>query len=357
MNAELRQFIKESLERGLAREAIRQALLEAGWQARDLTSAFAAFAQVDFPVAVPRPRPDLRAREAFLYLLSFIALYVSAFSVGAILFGLIDYTFPDSLNQYNSYPSSGQATAIASVIVAFPLYLLLMRRLAATVAADSERRRSLVRRWLTYLTLVVGAAIILGDVIAVLSSLLSGSEPTLASFLKALAILAIVCPIFGYYLWDMRRAEDQGPVSAARAAPALRALAIGATLLVIVAVGYSMYLIGTPGEQRDRRLDDDRVWHLQNIARNIDTFLVLNGEMPSDLSELAGPRYHVESIADPDTGAAYEYRVTAERDYELCALFATDSADRRGDARPFSESVWEHGEGRMCFELTAEASP
>ncbi len=356
MNAELRQFIKESLERGLEREAIRDVLLEAGWQERELRGALAAFAEVDFPVAVPRPRPYVHAREAFLYLISFIALAVSAFSFGAILFGLIDYTFSDALNRYPAYSSGAQATAVAAVIVAFPLYLLLMRRLAAAGAADPERRQSLVRRWLTYLTLVVGAAIILGDIITLLASLLTG-DPTVNFLLKVSAVLFIVCPISGYYLWDMQRAEDQGGVAAARAAPALRALVIAVTLLVAVAVSYSMFLIGTPWQQRDLRLDQERINNLQDISRNIDTFLELNGEMPSDLSELAGPRYRVESITDPDTGEPYEYRVTAERDYELCAVFATDSSQRRGDDRPFSESVWEHGEGRMCFELTAEASP
>ena len=81
MNEELRQFIKESLEQGIDRESIRNVLLEAGWQQHDLRSAFAAFAEIDFPVAVPQPRPNLHAREAFLYLVSFIALYAFAFSL------------------------------------------------------------------------------------------------------------------------------------------------------------------------------------------------------------------------------------------------------------------------------------
>ena len=169
-------------------------------------------------MAVPRPRPNLHAREAFLYLVSFIALYAFAFSLGSILFSLTDHTFSDSLNRYGSYPSSARATAIAAVIVAFPLYLVLMRRLALSVATDPERRQSLVRRWLTYLTLVVGAAIILGDFIALLASLLTG-DPTVNFFLKVTAVLLIVVPIFGYYLWDMRQAEDQVSISVARATP------------------------------------------------------------------------------------------------------------------------------------------
>ena len=354
MNEELRQFIKESLEQGIDRESIRNVLLEAGWQERDLRSAFAAFAEVDFPVAVPRPRPNLHAREAFLYLVSFIALYVFAFSLGSILFSLTDHTFSDSLNRHGSYSSSAQATAIAAVIVAFPLYLILMRRLAASVATDPERRQSLVRRWLTYLTLVVGAAIILGDFIALLASLLTG-DPTVNFFLKVAAVLLIVVPIFGYYLWDMRQAEDEVSISVARATPVLRALVIAAVVVVVATVGYSIYVIGTPGQQRDLRLDQQRIDDLRNISNNINTYLELNEEMPTSLFEMMGPKYYVRSIEDPETGAPYAYRIIDGTDYELCAVFATASPERQAERRPFSESIWDHGPGRTCFALTIEA--
>ena len=354
MNEELRRFIKDSLERGIDREDIRNVLLEAGWQERDVRSALAAYADVDFPVAVPRPRPYLHAREAFLYLVSFIALYVFAFSLGAVLFGLIDHTFSDALDRYRSSPSTADATAIAAVIVAFPLYLILMRRLAGAVAADPERRQSLVRRWLTYLTLVIGAGIILGDIIALLASLLTG-DPTVNFFLKVAAVLLIVVPIFAYYLWDMRQAEDEVSASAARAAPVLRGLVIAAVVVVVATVGYSIYVVGTPGQQRNVRLDQQRIDHLRSISRNVDRYYEFNDAMPARLSDLQGPQYSVRSIADPQTGAPYEYRIIDGADYELCAVFARESPERQAERRAFSESIWDHGPGRACFALTAEA--
>ena len=354
MNEELRRFIKESLERGIDRENIRAVLLEAGWQERDVRSALAAFADVDFPVAVPRPRPYLHAREAFLYLVSFISLYVFAFSLGAVLFGLIDHTFPDTLHRYRSPASAADATALAAVIVAFPLYLFLMRRLAVAVAADPERRQSLVRRWLTYLTLVVGAGIILGDIIALLANLLTG-DPTVSFFLKVAAVLLIVAPIFGYYLWDMRQAEDEVSASAARAAPILRALAIAAVVVVVATVGYSIYVIGTPVQQRQIRLDEQRIEDLRSISRNVDRYYEFNGAMPANLFDLQGPQYSVQSIADPDTGRPYGYHLVGGVDYELCAVFNAESPERRDERRPFSESIWDHGPGLTCFALTAEA--
>ncbi|MDE2843449.1 MAG: DUF5671 domain-containing protein [Chloroflexota bacterium] len=356
MNEELRQFIKEALERGQERDVIRQVLLEAGWQEREVRNALGAFAEVAFPVAVPRPRPYLHAREAFLYLVSFIALYVFAFSLGAVFFGLIDYHFSSSIYRYEPGPSAAQTTALAAIIVAFPLYLFLMRRLAVAVAADPERRQSLIRRWLTYLTLVVGAAIILGDVIALLARLLAG-DPTAGFVLKVLAILLITGPIFAYYLWDMRQAEDQVTESVSRAAPMLRGLVIGAVVVVVATLGYSIYLVGTPGEQRDVRLDRERVGHLRDISRNIDTYYRLNGEMPGSLEDLVGPRFYVESIEDPETGGPYEYLISEGNAYEICAFFATDNREEERERRSFSESLWDHGPGRNCFQLEARAEP
>ena len=97
MSTELDVFVRESLAQGLERSAIREVLLRAGWREDELTTALSAYAEIDFPVPVPRPKPYLQAREAFLYLVSFIALYVTAFNLllvllifGSIVLGIIN---------------------------------------------------------------------------------------------------------------------------------------------------------------------------------------------------------------------------------------------------------------------------
>ena len=65
MNEELRQFIKESLERGQDRDAIRNVLVEAGWQEREVNSNLASFADVDFSGG-GAPAPALPARAGSL---------------------------------------------------------------------------------------------------------------------------------------------------------------------------------------------------------------------------------------------------------------------------------------------------
>ena len=350
MNPQLAAFVKESLERGQDRGAIQDVLLQAGWQEGEVRNALSAFADINFPVAVPRPKPSLHAREAFLYLVSFIALYVAAINFGILVFGLIDWTFTDPLDRGDRYPSFGKATVIASVIVAFPLYLFMMRRLSSEIAADPERQQSPVRRWLTYLTLVAGAGIILADVIAVLANLLLGNL-AVRLLLKVAAIMVITSCIFGFYLWDIRRAET--PASGLKAPPVVWALLIGVAVVVIASIGYSVYLFGAPGEQRSIQFDRQRVSDLTNISHNVDEFWELNGQLPAGFEDMSGTRYSIDSIHDPETGVPYEYRVVdrAEGAYELCAVFATGTAERRERSPRFSDDPWSHGMGKTCFPL------
>ena len=351
MNRELRAFIKEALERGYDRDAIRRVLLEAGWQEGEVRNGLSSFADADFSVAVPRPTPYLYAREAFLYLVSFIALYVAAISFGILVFGLIDHSFPDALDFRDRYPSGGQATAIASVIIAFPLYLFLARRLALQADADPERRQSPVRRWLTYFTLVVAAGIILGDLIALLANVLTG-DPTLRFALKAVSILVITACVFGFYLWDMRQAEAAAPEGGN--ALARRVLFPAVVIMVVGCIAYALFLMGSPGQQRDIRLDQNRVSHLSNIADNVDLYWELNEELPAELALMSGPRYFINRLHDPESGLPYEYRVLEGARYELCAVFSTDTAELSRQDRPFSERAWDHREGRTCFSLEAQ---
>ncbi|HEY6207684.1 MAG TPA: DUF5671 domain-containing protein, partial [Gemmatimonadales bacterium] len=92
---ELLAFVRDALVRGLPRAQIEDALLKAGWDTREVKGALAGFAEIDFPVPVPRPKPYLSAREAFLYLVLFSTLYVSAYNFGSLLFQLINRAFPD----------------------------------------------------------------------------------------------------------------------------------------------------------------------------------------------------------------------------------------------------------------------
>lgn len=209
MDAQLVEFTRTALARGETRDAIAQALRRAGWREEDIRGALGVFADIEFPVPVPRPRPYLSAREVFVYLVLFVALYVSAYSVGALTFEFINRGFPDVVaeNPYRSaYSDSTIRWQIASLVVWFPIFLVTFRGVTRAIAADQTKRQSRPRRWLTYLTLFAAVVSIAADIIALIYNALGG-ELTLRFILKFLTVAILAGGIFIYFLADIRKEE------------------------------------------------------------------------------------------------------------------------------------------------------
>ncbi len=207
---DLELFVREALAKGASKDAIEAALAAAGWPPEQTRSALNAYADVAFPVPVPRPRPYLSAREAFLYLVLFATLYVSAYHLGSLLFDLINRAFPDAADPEFAVRQLGQSMrwSVASVIIAFPVFLFVARHLGKELARNPVKRLSAVRRWLTYLTLFLAAAVLIGDMITLVFNLLGG-EVTVRFVLKVLVAAVIAGTIFVYYLLDLRREEKE----------------------------------------------------------------------------------------------------------------------------------------------------
>ena len=207
---ELDGFVREALNRGVSRDEIKATLLGAGWAEVQVSVALASFADVDFPIAVPRPRPSLSAREAFEYLVLFGTLYFSAFNLGLLLFQFIDLAFPDPLWP----PFRFQAVtalirwSISVLVVSTPVFLFMAWSTSRKIEQEPVKRASPVRRWLSYLTLAVAASILIGDGTGLVYSLLGG-EMTTRFLLKAMTIGIIAGTVFIYYLSDLRRDEEE----------------------------------------------------------------------------------------------------------------------------------------------------
>lgn len=206
---DLERFVYTALERGNRREDIEKTLLLAGWAPEQVKPALAAFAESDFAIPVPRPRPYLSAREAFIYLVIFTTLYLSAYHLGALLFNLIDRAFPDAA-LYNSYMAEATRSdlrwSLASIIIAFPIFLWLSARNGRELERQPVKRQSVIRRWLTYITLFVASVALIIDLTTLVDHLLGG-ELTIRFGLKVLVAAVIAVVAFGYYLRDLRKDE------------------------------------------------------------------------------------------------------------------------------------------------------
>jgi hypothetical protein len=207
-DSRLNDFIEAALSAGKSRDEITAALSAAGWSPEQISDGMRFFADVPFAVPVPKPRAHLSAREAFLYLLMFGTLYVSAYQLGSLLFDFINLAFPDSTNPNAFYTQQaaerGIRWATASLIIAFPVFLWLHLKMQREVTANPPLRQSAVRRWLTYLTLLVASAVIVGDLITLIYNLLSGELST-RFILKVLVVAAIAGSGFGYFLQLVHR--------------------------------------------------------------------------------------------------------------------------------------------------------
>ena len=207
---DLERFVRESLARGLPRESIEAALANAGWPAEQTGVALDAYAAVDFPVPVPRPRPYLSAREAFLYLVLFSTLYVAAWHLGSLVFDLLNLAFPDPADSDYRRERIDESIrwSTASVLIAFPVFVYMARYLSLELARSPVKRLSAVRRWLTYLTLFFASSVLIGDMITLLYNALGG-ETTVRFVLKVLVAAAIAGSIFLFYLRDLRHEERE----------------------------------------------------------------------------------------------------------------------------------------------------
>jgi len=207
MSTELNEFIRAALGKGLSRPKIKEVLLEAKWQEDDIEQSLRYFADIDFPLPVPRRKPYMSAREAFLYLLMFLTLYVSAFSFGALIYEFVNRAFPDTITAYGTnFSRSSVNTYLASLIIAFPIYMWISSMMTRKIKKDADVRGSKVRKWLTYLTLFLTAGVIIGDLITLLTRLFNG-ELTTRFGLKFLTVLVIAGVIFLFYLSDLRKEE------------------------------------------------------------------------------------------------------------------------------------------------------
>ncbi|WP_303746878.1 DUF5671 domain-containing protein [Stenotrophomonas pigmentata] len=205
---ELETFVRDALMRGHSRQQVSSALLAAGWSEQQISGVLDGWAEVDFPLPVPRPRASLSAREAFAYLVLFSTLYFFAWNLGSLLFQLIQYALPDPADpDWQLVRLSGDIRwAISALVIAFPVFVFAAHRVSRDVDRHPIKRLSPVRRWLTYLTLFVAATVLIGDLTALVFNLLGG-DLSLRFVLKVLVVGVIAGTVFGYYLWDLRQEE------------------------------------------------------------------------------------------------------------------------------------------------------
>ncbi len=296
-------------------------------------------------------------QDVYLHLLLIITLIISVVSSTNLIFQYVNTLLPDPSGVSGGVDWGTIQWSSASLLVALPVFLWLSRLLEKIFAADSQRRNVVIRKWLVYLLLLVAAITIIITLIQVVGAFFGG-ELTTQFTLKAAWVLAVAAAIFGYYRWDLHR---DGTTTTNR--PKIIGVISGIIGLAAIVAGF--FIIGTPAEQRQYRLDEERVNDLQAIQNDIlYTYHSAEEALPPDSDTLA-QLLNYPLPTDPVTNQPYQYTLVDEKTFQLCADFAAATPDSDRNQYnyyrpvPVGESPnnwnWDHPAGNHCFTRIVEA--
>ncbi|MBU1202474.1 hypothetical protein KKH39_00285 [Patescibacteria group bacterium] len=287
------------------------------------------------------------AKYAFLYLLSLVALVFMSISVGIIVFQIINKQIVDIIKDYAiSYNDGAMKFAISAIIVSAPIYYLTSRQIFKNLFAGILDKDAGVRKWLTYFILLVSVVVMIGFLIATINSFLGG-DLTTKFILKTLTALAISGTVFSFYFYDIRREEVQGQKNKTISMYAWVSLAVVAAVFVL-----SWFFVDSPVETRNKKIDREVVNNLYEINSAVINYYTLNEKMPEDLATLmnteTGYRLSEKALQQPDGKKYYDYEVTADDEYKICADFLTSNLDGN-DAMYYPSGDYKHDKGYQCF--------
>ena len=293
-------------------------------------------------------------KDVFLDLWTVATLYVSAGFLISLLFDFVNYFFPDVANPY--FSSDSLRWSVAILLTIFPTHVIAQWWLQKGYIIDSEKRERRLHKWLLYLTLFLTAIAIVVD-LAVLVYNFLGGELSVRFLLKVLSVAVVASGILGYYVLDLRRKE-------AKLSRQSITLVRGLIAFVAIVVIGAFFIAGSPFRQRDVKIDDQRINHLQMIQNEIVyTYWQNKRELPPSLEALRNNITGFAPQVDPETNQPYEYQKTSDLSFELCAVFTTSNINdpnanmpRCAPASPYGKTPdnWQHVSGRVCFDRTID---
>ncbi len=284
-----------------------------------------------------------------MHLLSIVALYISAINFIVLLFQYINLSFPDPLEGFYYGGVAGTIRwAMASLIIVYPVYILITRLLNKEYATEPEKRELKIRKWLVHLTLFVASVTIIGDLVTLVYNFLGG-ELTARFILKVLVVLLVSGTVLGYYLKDLRGTWKKGQ---------LRILVWVVSAVILAGIVGGFFTAGSPFKARLVRFDERRVGDLQIIQSEIINYWMRKDKLPPTLDELRSDISGFRPPVDPKTNLPYEYRSLSDLKFELCANFDLSSDPVPAISRaktpypaygPYDQN-WDHEAGQKCFE-------
>src|SRR3989344_7891414 len=107
-------------------------------------------------------KPSLTPKFFFASMGVIITLITSVSSLLVLLFETLDHKFPDALNSvyqygYNSYDFNNIRGALATMIIVFPVFLILSFFWRKICKGELGRIDTIMRKWMIYLILFLAS--------------------------------------------------------------------------------------------------------------------------------------------------------------------------------------------------------
>jgi len=287
-------------------------------------------------------------RDLFLHLLAIVTLYWSSITFVALVWQYINKLFPDVLN-YNYGLTEAMRFFVSSLIIVFPVFILVSWYLNKIYAKESAVRESKIRKWLIYFTLFITALVIIVDLVTTINTFLGG-EITVRFILKAVSVLFVAGLIFGYYLNDVRREK---PTKLAKY------FAWGSSAIILVGIIGAFFIVGSPATARLMQFDMQKVSDLTGVQWEVVKYWQSKESLPKSLSDLEDKISGYTAPLDPQTNQPYEYIITDSENlsFQLCATFNKPSQEKVATPYYIGAEIsqnWNHGIGRVCFDRTID---
>lgn len=309
--------------------------------------------------AIPPTASKTAPKDFFLWAGALIALYGSVIAFITLLFEYVNRAFPDPL-AYAGDPYAGSVRfAMSTLLVLVPITIVLFRLIRGTIQQEPGKAGIWVRKWALVLTLFVAGVTIAIDLITLVNFFLMG-ETTARFLLKVAVVLLVAAGVFMHFLADLKGYWSAYPKRAN-----LIGLGVGVVALLAIVAGF--FIVGTPGEARLLRYDEQKVADLQTLQYHIINYYQQKQELPATLEDTLDPlSSYMPNMIDPQTNAPYVYEVTGELSFSLCATFNLETKDYSGQgaypARDIAypsvggeaNSTWKHEAGEVCFERTID---
>lgn len=293
------------------------------------------------------------AKHAFWYMLSLVALIVMAIASGQAIFQIINKTIADFTSGTYGPDSSMLKTAISALIISIPLYFLTMRQIERSLAKGEMEKDSPIRRWLTYVILFVSSVVMVIWLIVTINSFLGG-ELTSRFMLKALTAIVLSAIIFTFYLYDIRRDSIK------KRDWVVLSYLIAGLVITIGSLAAAFFFVESPAEARARRHDNEGVLNrFTQIDGTINTYYANKKTVPEKLSQLADENLYLtdDTLKDPATGRAFDYKKIDANTYQLCAEFNTSNKAKSSDGYYDYSDRWAHDAGYQCLKQKVSVLP